>query len=215
MASIRGQLRRPAGGGTVKSMQDLGAGLVLLLLALLALWLTRDLAQGTLDSVGPAMLPRGLAVALGLCGVALVTRSFLSPSDALEGWDVRGMIMITLGITGFALTIRSFPFGGFTSPGLGLLVAGPLSILIAGFATREATLRERLVLALGLTAFCMLLFADLLNLPVPLYPNWLQEQFPAAWSPKTRLRIVAATLALAAALIGLTGKRSDDGRRVA
>lgn len=215
MASIRGQFRRPAGGGAVKSMQDLGAGMLLLVLALLALWLTRDLAQGTLDSVGPAMLPRGLSIGLGLCGLVLVARGFLRRGDPLENWDLRGLIMITLGIAGFALAIRSFPFGGFTSPGLGLLVAGPLSILVASLATPEATWRERLVLALGLTAFCMMLFADVLNLPVPLFPNWLQEQFPAAWSPKVRLRIVAATLAVAAAAIGLAGKRSGDKGRTA
>jgi len=215
MASSRGQFRHPVRGGTVKSTQDLFAGLVLLLLALLALWLTRDLAQGTLDSVGPAMLPRGLAVGLGLCGLALLVRAFLRPGDPLENWDIRGMVMITLGIAGFALTIRSFPFGAFTSPGLGLLVAGPLSILVAGLATPEATLRERLVLALGLTAFCMVLFADILNLPVPLYPDWLRDQFPADWSPKMRLRIVAATLALVAAAIGLSGPRPADEGRIA
>ena len=63
-------------------------------------------------------------------------------------------------------------------PGLGLAFAGPLAILIGGYATPEARLRELVILALGLTPFCMLLFGDLLNLPIPIFPAALADSFP-------------------------------------
>ncbi|MBM6583701.1 hypothetical protein ILT44_26215, partial [Microvirga sp. BT689] len=44
--------------GLVRGPQNLIAGATLVLLAALALWLTRDLDQGTLNAMGPAMLPR-------------------------------------------------------------------------------------------------------------------------------------------------------------
>ena len=56
----------------LRGPQSFVAGLGLLALAGLALWLTRDLSQGTLGAMGPAMLPRWLATGVGLCGVALV-----------------------------------------------------------------------------------------------------------------------------------------------
>jgi hypothetical protein len=204
-----GGTNRPGDGAgqPVGVSQNLWGGLMLLALAALALWLTRDLGQGTLGEMGPAMLPRWLAVAVGLCGVALIASAFRHGGEVLGRWNLRGPALVTLGIVAFGLTIRSFPLGPVMTPGLGLLFAGPLAILISSYATDEATLTERLVLALGLTAFCMVLFADVLNLPVPLYPRFVEGLFPAGWSPKAVLRTVAALLAATAALLVVISRR--------
>jgi hypothetical protein len=58
--------------GPVRSSQSLAGGILLIALAALALWLTRDLDQGTLNTMGPAMLPRWLAIGVGLSGLALL-----------------------------------------------------------------------------------------------------------------------------------------------
>ena len=114
------------------------------------------------------------------------------------------------GILAFALTIRPFTLGGLTTPGLGLLFAGPLAILIGGFATPEARLRDLVILALSLTPFCMVLFGDLLNLPIPVFPQALTGLFPADWSQKAVLRATAIIMAAAALIVFLSGRR---GRR--
>jgi hypothetical protein len=89
-------------------------------------------------------------------------------------------------------------------PGLGLLVAGPLAIILGGFATPEARLRDLVILALSLTPFCMVLFGDLLNLPIPVFPQALTGLFPADWSQKAVLRATAAIMAAVALLVFLT-----------
>src|SRR5215217_2453857 len=96
--------------GPVRAPQNLLSGLVLIALCLFALWLTRDLPQGTLRAMGPAMLPRWLAIAVGLCGVALVVLGFLSSGDAIERTGLRGPAFVMVGIFAFALTIRPFSF---------------------------------------------------------------------------------------------------------
>jgi hypothetical protein len=111
-----------------------------------------------------------------------------------------------IGIIAFALTIRPFPLGSFTTPGLGLVVAGPLAILIGGFGTNEVRLRELVILAFALTPFCMVLFGDLLNLPIPIFPQSLASLFPADWSQKQILRATAAIMAAAALVIFLVGR---------
>jgi hypothetical protein len=169
--------------------------LVLVALAALALWLTRDLDQGTLNAMGPAMLPRWLAIAVGLSGLALLAFAFIRPGEALERWNLRGPVFVIGGILAFALTIRPFSFGALTTPGLGMLFAGPLAILIGGYATPEARLRDLVILALSLTPFCMVLFGDLLNLPIPVFPQALTGLFPADWSQKAVLRATAAIMA--------------------
>lgn len=193
--------------GLLRSPQSLAGGLVLVALAGLALWLTRDLAQGSLRAMGPAMLPDWLAVGVGLSGLALIVLAFLKPGEALERWSLRGPFLVLLAILAFAVTIRPFSFGSLAIPGLGLVVAGPLAIIIGGCATPEARLRDLIILALLLTPFCMILFGDLLNLPIPIFPQAFADLFPASWSQKQILRLTAALFAGGGLLVLLLSTR--------
>lgn len=197
--------------GPVRSPQGIAGGILLIALAALALWLTRDLTQGTLNSMGPAMLPRWLAIGVGLAGLALIVFAFIRDGEALERWSLRGPFFIILAILAFSVTIRGFSFGSLPLPGLGLLVAGPLAIIIGGYATPEARLRELVVLALSLTPFCMILFGDLLNLPIPVFPQAMAGLFPDGWSQKAIMRAIAGIMVVAAVAVGLATR----GRRAA
>jgi hypothetical protein len=203
MSEAMSGVLRPTRAGPIRSPQSLVAGLVLVALAALALWLTSDLSRGTLRAMGPALLPVWLAVGVGLCGLILAGTSFVTQGQALDRWSLRGPVFVILAIVAFALTIRPFSLGVLSVPGLGLAVAGPLAIIIAGYATHEARLRDLLILALLLTPFCMILFGDLLNLPIPIFPQRFVELFPATWSQKQILRLTAALLGGSALLVFL------------
>ena len=194
---------RPTRVGPFRSPQSLVAGLALIALAALALWLTSDLPQGTLRAMGPALLPHWLAIGVSLCGLVLVGMSFTTDGQGLERWSLRGPVFVILAIVAFAVTIRPFPLGAVSVPGLGLAVAGPLAILIGGYATHEARLRDLLMLAFLLTPFCMILFGDLLNLPIPIFPQRFAELFPATWPQKQILRLTAALFAGSGLLVFL------------
>jgi hypothetical protein len=194
--------------GPIRDPQSLVAGLALIALAAFAVWAISNLPQGTLRQMGPAMLPRWLAIGVGLCGLALLISAFTAVGSALERWFLRGPVMVVIAILIFAVTIRPFPIGSVSTPDLGLAFAGPLAIIVGGYATPEARLRELLVLGLALTAFCMVLFGDLLNLPIPMFPQRIADMFPAGWSNDGRLRAVAGVMVLMAVVIGLTGRAS-------
>lgn len=203
--------------GPVRAPQSLAGGLFLLFLAALALWLTRDLDQGTLGSMGPAMLPRWLAFGVGLAGLALLVFAFVKDGEPLERWTLRGPFFIIWAILAFAFTIRPDtwtigPIGPISLPGLGLMFAGPLAVIIGGFATPEARFRDLLIVALSLTPFCMVLFGDsaLLNLPIPMFPQALAGYFPAGFTQNGILRTIAAVMAVAAALVFLTTRGRRD-----
>jgi uncharacterized membrane protein YdfJ with MMPL/SSD domain len=142
--------------------------------------------------------------------LALIIPTLSKDGDALERWSLRGPVFVIGGILAFAVTIRPFALGGLTTPGLGLLFAGPLAIIIGGHATAEARLRDLVILALSLTPFCMVLFGDLLNLPIPVFPQALTGLFPAEWSQKAVLRATAALMAAAALIVFGASRR---GRR--
>ena len=206
MSSTRIEQAPTNGSGIIRGSQALAAGLTLLALAAFALWAMSDLDQGSLSEMGPGMLPRSIAIAVGLCGVALTASAFLKPGERLERWSLRGPVFVLGAILAFALTIRPFSLGELTTPGLGLVVAGPLAIIIGGYATPEARLRDLVILALTLTPFCMVLFGDLLNLPIPVFPQALASLFPADWSQKAILRATAAVLVAIAAAVFLLGR---------
>src|SRR5690606_32927217 len=92
------------------------------------------------------------------------------------------------------------------------VVAGPLAIIIGGFASPEARLRELVILSLSLTPFCMVLFGDLLNLPIPIFPQSLAGLFPADWSQKGILRATAAAMAALAVVVFFAGRGRRTGQ---
>ena len=166
-------------GSGLPLTQNMIGGLALIGLGGLACWLTSDLSQGSLSAMGAGFLPRWLALGMATLGVALVGIAFRSSDDEPFGhvsW--RGLGLILLAIIAFAILIRPFHFGTTTLPGFGLVVAGPFAVIIGGLATPEARLRELIVLSLLLTALCMLLFGDLLNLPIPIFPQFLTSLLP-------------------------------------
>jgi hypothetical protein len=197
---------------------NLAGGLLLVALGGLAFWLARDLDPGTPREMGPGMMPRWLAVGVALCGLALLISAFLVPRAVNEEGEqtlpLRGPFFVVAAILVFAATIRPLSIGDVILPGLGLAASGPLSLLIAGYATPEARLRDLLALSFGLTAFCMALFGDLLNQQIPIMPRALADMFPPGWSEKAILRATTALLAAVAVAAFLMRPRNSSDQDV-
>jgi putative tricarboxylic transport membrane protein len=99
---------------------------------------------------------------LALLGLALAGSAAFSDGAALGRWSLRGPILIFGALVAFGLSIRP----------LGLLVAGPLAVLISAGASNETRLFETILFGALITAFCIGLFKFALGLPIPLAP-WL------------------------------------------
>lgn len=141
----------------IRAPQDFLAGGSLLALSAFALFASRGLSLGRLGSVGPGMLPRTLAVLLGVSGAVLVASSLVRKGEAHVRWTLRGPLFICLAVIGFALTVR-MP---------GLAVAGPLVTIVGGAASPETRVKELVIFAVAITAFCIVLFRFILHLPIP------------------------------------------------
>lgn len=154
------QEEQTAGGSSrhfIRGPQNFAAGLSLIGLAIFALWASSDLSQGTLRAMGPGMLPRTIAILIGLCGAALVVVSFFKEGEPLERWHLRGPFFVCIALLAFAATVRT----------VGLAVAGPLLAILSGFASPETRIKELIVFAIAMTAFSVALFKYGLNLPIP------------------------------------------------
>jgi putative tricarboxylic transport membrane protein len=146
----------------IKAPQDFVGGILLIAIAAFALWQSRELAAGSLGAMGPGMLPRGLAVLLGILGMVLAVGALLQPGEELHRWSLRGMVFVFGAVVAFGLTVRP----------LGLAVAGPLAVIVSGFASEETRWFETIVFGIVMTVFCIGLFKYALGLPIPLAP-WL------------------------------------------
>lgn len=142
----------------IRAPREFAAGLCLIALAGFALWATADLDTGQLTAVGPGMLPRSIAVLLGVAGLGFAVAGLIRDGAALERWTWRGPVLVTLGVVGFALTIRT----------VGLALAGPVVVMVGGAGSSEARAKELAIFALAATLFSIGLFRYALGLPIPI-----------------------------------------------
>ena len=146
-----------APGRRIRSPRDLAAGVTLVAVSALALASTAALDAGTLRALGPGMLPRAAAAGVGAVGLAIAALALLRRGPDLGRWPLRGPLFVSLGVVAFALTIRT----------AGLAVAGPLVVVLSGFASPDTRPRELALFAIAMTALCVVLFRYVLGLPVP------------------------------------------------
>jgi hypothetical protein len=170
--------------GPVKSPLDFAGGLFLLAIAVLGFGGAFNLPTGTLSGIGSGLLPKTLAVLVGAFGVLLMVQGLLFEGDRLERWNLRGPVFVLGAVLVFALLIRgsTLNFGGILGipllatvkvPGLGLVVAGPLAVIISAFADKSTRPVEIVVYAVIITMLSGLMFKELLNLPIPFDPAGL------------------------------------------
>src|SRR6185312_13468021 len=138
---------------------DFWGGLVLIAVAILAIWASRDLPGQRGFAFGPGTAPRlfaGLLVVLGAL-VGLVT-----DGPRIEKYKIRGPVLVIAAILGFAAMIRP----------VGMVIASYVTFMVAILGSREMRVLESLIAAAVMTAFCVFLFTYLLNLPFQLWPRF-------------------------------------------
>jgi len=152
----------------IRSPQDLAGGLFLLVIAAVGFLGSWDLAFGQFGGVGSGMVPKAVSAMVVGFGLLLVAQGFLAPEGApVTPWSLRGLFFVLGSALLFAWTIRP----------LGLIFAGPITIVFASLADRTTRPLEIAVFTVALTAFCILLFSVLLRLPIPVMPSGLPYPF--------------------------------------
>jgi hypothetical protein len=147
----------------LRAPQDYFGGVVLMAIALFALWASSDLQGMHGFSFGAGTAPRmfgALLLALG-AGVAVVGLTTDGPHLATYAW--RGPLFVSLAILSFALTIRP----------LGLVISAFASFMISALGTPETRWKETIIVGICLTIGCSLLFPYALGLPMQLFPRFL------------------------------------------
>lgn len=143
--------------------REICAGIFLLVLAAIGYYGALPLDTGSMSGVGSGMVPKAVAIGLVGFGIYLVVLGLTSDNERIDTFSFRGIVFVLGAILAFAATVRPF----------GLLVAGPISMLVSSLADRDTRPVEILVFTVFMTAGCYLLFKLALRLPIPLLPPLL------------------------------------------
>jgi Tripartite tricarboxylate transporter TctB family len=145
--------------------QDYYGGVVLMAVALFALWASSDLQGMHGFSFGAGTAPRMFGVLLLALGAAVALLGLLQEGAAMQTYAWRGPLFVMLAIVAFAVSIRP----------LGLVISGLASFLISALGTPETRWVETLIVGVCLTIGCAFLFPYVLGLPMPLFPRFLVQ----------------------------------------
>lgn len=141
----------------MRATRDVAAGTLVVAFAVAVLVVLSRLPTAKYQTIGPDLFPRVCAYALIAGGIALLARGFLRRGEALSLPGARGVVLILLSVVAF----------GVAAPKVGYAVAGFLTLVISGFATREVRPGTLFVFACGMIAFSVVLFTVLLKVPMP------------------------------------------------
>jgi hypothetical protein len=145
----------------VRAPQDYYGGLVLVMLACLALIASADLPGQRGFAFGPGTAPRLFAGILTALGAAVTIVGATTAGPRIEPYKLRGPVFVMFAIVLFASIIRPY----------GLVVASFLVFLISLFGSTEMRWAESNLASALMTSFCIALFVHLLNLPFQLWPQ--------------------------------------------
>jgi putative tricarboxylic transport membrane protein len=150
-----------AGFVPVRGPQDFYGGLVLVLLAILALVASAELPGQRGFAFGPGTAPRMFSGLLAALGAAVALVGVFSDGPIIEKYKIRGPALVVVAIFLFAALIRPF----------GLVAATYVAFIISIMGSSEMKWIESLIAAAVMTLFCYLLFVKLLGLPFQLWPQ--------------------------------------------
>ena len=149
----------------IRSAKDFWSGLLYIGLGSSGIIIAQDYSMGTAVKMGPAYFPTILGGLLVSIGTIAVIRSFVVAGTPIGAYALKGL----------SLVIGSTLLFGFLARGAGLIVALPLLVIISAYGSTRFRWGPTIVMAFGLTLFCVVVFIKGLGIPLPLLGSWFGD----------------------------------------
>lgn len=147
----------------IRNPKDFWSGLIFIAVGSASLFISGDYERGTAGMMGPGYFPTVLGWLLAAIGAVAVIRSSVIRGDAIGRFAIGKAILVLLATVLFGVLVR----------GAGMVAAIVVMIMMSGYASVRFNTRRYLLLALGMAAFCVLVFITGLGLPIPMFGPWL------------------------------------------
>lgn len=150
---------------TISNAKDFWAGVIYVAVGLAAIVIARDYTMGTATKMGPAYFPTALGGFLAVIGVVSILRSFVSKSEPIGKFTVKGTLYVCGSTVLFGLLLR----------GAGVVVSLVVLVLVSAYASSKFRIGTTALLAVALTVGSVLIFVKGLGIPLPLFGSWFGE----------------------------------------
>lgn len=148
------------GRPTIRNARDFHAGLLFVLLGLVAVGVARTYAMGTAARMGPRYFPTILGGLLVVLGVVVAARALRLRGEAIGRWRLRPLALVLGAVLAFAALVQP----------LGLVLATLAVVVVGRLAGPRPRPLEVGLLSLALTALAVGLFVWGLRLPFKVWP---------------------------------------------
>jgi hypothetical protein len=146
----------------IRGTKDFWSGLLYIFFGATALIVGREYGMGTALRMGPAYFPSLLGGLLIVVGAISVIRSFFVQGTPIGAFAIKQLAIVISSVILFGVILR----------GAGLAIALPLLAVISASASARFRWASSIVMAAGLTVFCVLVFLKGLGVPLPLIGSW-------------------------------------------
>ena len=150
-------------GLAIRNPKDFWAGLIYFSIGTGVVLLAKNYPMGTAIKMGPAYFPSVLGGLLAVIGLISLVLSFIRPGERIAGLAWKKLFLVLFPIVLFGVVAR----------GAGLIVGLFILVMVSASASAMFRLKSSLLLAIGMTAFCGLVFVKALGVPLPLVGPWL------------------------------------------
>lgn len=144
----------------IRNPKDFYAGIIFIVVGIIALVIGRDYSLGTTTRMGPGYFPAMLGALLTLLGIVIAARTFLvagAPIDPVRG---RPIILIIASMLAFAALLEP----------AGLVIATVALVVVGCLASTETGIRDVAILIVFLLTVALGLFVYGLGLPIKIWP---------------------------------------------
>jgi hypothetical protein len=147
-----------------RELKDILAGLVFVTFGLAYAVIALSYEIGSTLRMGPGYFPFVLGGLLAFLGLIIVVKGLLAgEGEAVGAIPWRALALILGAVVLFGLTVR----------GLGLVPSVFVIALMSSFASQRTSVRVALLISVGLTILCVLVFVVTLRLRLPLVGPWI------------------------------------------
>jgi Tripartite tricarboxylate transporter TctB family len=147
----------------MRNPRDFWTGVIYVAFGASAMVIAREYGFGTTLRMGPGYFPSVLGGALVGIGVVSLARAWFRDGSPVGPVRLTGLLAICGATLAFGVLVR----------GVGLVVALPILVILSARASAHFRWRPALILAAGLTVFCVAVFLKGLGVPLPVVGPWL------------------------------------------
>ena len=143
----------------LRNNKDFFAGLLFIVIGLLAMVMAQKFPMGTSLRMGPGYFPTVLSGIMLAFGLYIMARGLIKGEKIEGAWGIRPLVLVTLGLVAF----------GFIMERLGMVLALFALFFISALGGHEFKFKEVLILAVVMTAAAWGIFIYGLGLPYRLF----------------------------------------------